>query len=273
MDPYLEAAGTWPGFHDAFLAYAREVLQPLLPARYYADLRTREEIGISGYQAERAIYSDLAVKGVESRFPSITTGGGQEPEARRPAPEHLVVAVDEPLKVSFLEIRGVNDDRLVTLVELLSPSNKIPGPDREAFERKQKEVLESGTNWVEIDLLRKGRRIGCHPRVELHCQSRGYDYVVVVSRSTRRSPLDLEVYGFTVRDPLPVVALPLVAPDPDVAFDLAQVFRRAFETGPYRKVVRYDLSPEPALPDADLAWARRLLAEHGITPQPQDADR
>jgi hypothetical protein len=263
MDPYLESPDVWPDFHDSFLAYTRETLQPLLPAGYYAQLRTREEIGIAGYQAERVIYSDVSVR--ETVRPSVEAGpsAGRSPSGAAVAPEHIVIAADESLEVSFLEIRGLRDDELVTLIELLSPSNKLPGPDREAFERKEREVLSSGTNWVEIDLLRQGRRLACHPRVDLHCKSKGYDYVVVVSRAARRDPLDLEIYGFGVREPLPAVAVPLRPPDADVSLDLGRVFRRAYETGPYGKIVRYDLPADPPLADKDVSWARELVARCG----------
>lgn len=105
--------------------------------------------------------------------------------------------------------------------------------------------------------------MGCHPRVDLHCRSKGHDYVVVVSRSSRRDPLDLEIYGFTVRDPLPVVSIPLLGADPDVKLDLPRVCRRAYETGPYGKILRYDLPADPALSEDDTAWARRLFDARG----------
>lgn len=263
MDPYLEAAGAWPGFHEAFLSYARETIQPLLPASYYAELRTREEIGIAGSRPGRVLYPDLAVldKGDrdERRRGSIRSAAG----ATLTAPEHLRIIEDEPLRIGFLEIRdAARDHVLATLIELLSPSNKVAGSDRETFERKQREVLSSPTSWVQIDLLRSGDRVACHPSVEVHCRRKGYDYLVTVSRPAGRAPrLGLELYGFTVRDPLPVVAIPLIEPDPDVALDLGVVFRRAYETGPYRKILEYREPPDLRLNPGDEAWARDLVEQ------------
>jgi hypothetical protein len=131
------------------------------------------------------------------------------------------------------------------LIELLSPSNKRSGPDRDAFARKQREIFQSDANWLEIDLLRAGRRHGGHPRLHEHCKAKGYDYVVVVSRPGRRFPrLDLEVYGFTLKQAFPTVQVPLALPDADVALDLGQVFRRAYETGPYHKLIDYNAPPD-----------------------------
>jgi hypothetical protein len=261
MDPYLEAPGVWPGFHEAFLSYLREHLQPLLPDSYYAELQTREEVGIAGLEPERVIYPDVAVKrtgGPASTHDEVRQG---TPEGLPIHPEHLVIVEEAPLEVSFLEIRETGKGRnLVTLIELLSPSNKLPGPDRDAFERKQKDVFASDVNWVEIDLLRAGARLGGHPRVAAHARRKGYDYLVVLSRSNRRAPhLDLELFGFRLRDPLPVVSIPLREPDPDILLDLGPVFRRAYETGPYRKILSYDGPADPPLRDEDAAWARSVV--------------
>jgi hypothetical protein len=262
MDPYLESPALWPGFHDAFVSYLREILQPLLPARYYADMKSREEIGIGSREPARVFYPDVAVR--EAQGPWSGAGGGVRSAVKPAAPEHLVIALGDPLEVSFLEIREVGEgDRLVTVIEVLSPSNKAPGTDREAFERKQDEVFGSETHWVEIDLLRQGRRLGGHPLVDAHCQRQGYDYIALVSRSRKRSPLDLEIYGFSVRDPLPAVQVPLAEPDPDVVLDLGAAFRRAYESGPYRKIVRYDLPPPVPLRDEDASWAREVISKAG----------
>ncbi len=240
MDPYLEAPGIWPGFHEAFLSYMRETIQPLLPENYYADIKTREEIGIAGCRAEKIRHSE---------------------QASATVPERIQVIEEEPLRVSFLEIRdAARDHVLATLIELLSPSNKTSGPDRDAFEQKQREVLSSQANWVQIDLQRSGDRVGCHPSIETHARRKGYHYLVTVSRAGRRSPaLDLDLYGFTVRDPLPVISVPLLDPDPDVTLDLGVVFRRAYETGPYRKIIDYRAQPSPPLAGEEAAWARGII--------------
>ncbi|MBI4606261.1 MAG: DUF4058 family protein [Planctomycetes bacterium] len=265
MDPYLEAPEVWPDFHDSFLFCVREALQPLLPPRYYAQLRTREEIGVAGYPSDLVFQPDVVVKSLDTR-PPLTFGVASSSMQPFTTPDQLVIAAEEPFTVNFLEIRETAlGGRLVTLIEILSPSNKLPGHDRKAFEKEQKEVFASDTHWVEIDLLRAGERLGGHPRVDLHCRARGYDYVAVVSRSTKRSPrLTLEAYGFTVQNALPVVAVPLREPDPDVPLDLGCVFRRVYETGPYAKIIRYDMDPTPPLSNLHADWARGVLAAKGF---------
>jgi hypothetical protein len=265
MDPYIESSGLWPGFHEAFLTFLTDTLQPLLPAAYYAHLVTREEVGIGGVDADLVVRPDVSIKSRPPDSARLSTSTG---ETTLPSgggwsvPETLVIVEAEPITVSSIEIREVPPGgRLVTLIELLSPSNKAPGPDREAFERKQGALLSSAVNWIEVDLLRSGTKVACHPRVGLHCQAKNYDYSIVVSRGSRRSPqLTVELYGFNVRNSLPTLAVPLREPDPDVLVDLGEVFRRTYRAGPYHKVLRYDLPPTLPFSPADREWARGLVA-------------
>ena len=41
MDPYLENTDFWQGFHNGFMHYAQEMLQPRLPKGYNATLEMR----------------------------------------------------------------------------------------------------------------------------------------------------------------------------------------------------------------------------------------
>ena len=110
----------------------------------------------------------------EAAFSTPSAPEASSPGGSPTVPETLVITESEPIIVSSIEIREVPPGgRLVTLIDLLSPSNKAAGPDREAFERKQRSILSSDVNWIEIDLLRAGTKIACHPRVGLHCRAKG----------------------------------------------------------------------------------------------------
>src|SRR5206468_1077430 len=100
-----------------------------------------------------------------------------------------------------------------TAIELLSPSNKKPGADHHDYLGKRNQLLASSTHFVEIDLRRGGER----PRPPDLPTS---DYYVLVSRVEKRPVLDMWPIG--LRDRLPVVPVPLSAPDPDVSLDLQQ---------------------------------------------------
>ncbi|SRR6266540_5126241 len=95
-----------------------------------------------------------------------------------------------------------------------------------------------------------------------------YVLSIVVSRSGRRtSKLTLELYGFTVRQELPIISIPLHGPDPDVPIELKEVFRRTYRAGPYRKVPRYDAAADPPLAPSDWDWARSVVVSRGVAPR------
>jgi hypothetical protein len=160
----------------------------------------------------------------------------------------------------YLEIRTTGDEgeRLVTAIEVLSPSDKTPGErGRELYLRKQREVLESRTHLVEIDLLRGGRHTTAVPLDRLREAVGPCDYHVAIHRSDRFEDFLLD--PIRLPDPLPEIAVPLLPGDPDVAVDLQELFNRAYDVGPYRRRIRYrETSPVPPLPEEYRDWARGL---------------
>ena len=58
----------------------------------------------------------------------------------------------------FIEILPVGEEtRVVTVIEVLSHINKARGSEgHELYLTKQRELLQSGVNLIEIDLLRRG---------------------------------------------------------------------------------------------------------------------
>jgi hypothetical protein len=63
------------------------------------------------------------------------------------------------------------------------------------------------------------------------------DYFALVSRHDRRPKSD--VYFWRRDDELPKIPVPLKAPDPDVALDLAAIYRIAYDRGHYIKSIDY----------------------------------
>jgi hypothetical protein len=75
----------------------------------------------------------------------------------RAEPVVAELPVPEAVKERYLEIRTVPEQQVITVIEILSPGNKLAGEGREQYERKPSKVLGSWTNLVEIDLVRAGR--------------------------------------------------------------------------------------------------------------------
>lgn len=264
MDPYLEHPAIFPGLHDRLVAYISEALQPKLPEPYYAEISDRLWVEVS----DRSIEPDVNVmKGEEppdEEAPPFADSGGGVAVATRTRTEPVVVVVPhdefrEPYVDIMARIEG--QERIVTTIEVLSLTNKTPGRHgRGLYLQKQREVLDSEVNLVEIDLLRGGEHTTAVPLGRASRKTGAFDYHVCVHCFHRFE--EFYVYPFTVRDLLPEIAVPLLPQHGGVPLDLQQVFQRCYDTGPYRRRVRYGEAPiVPPLAEAHAAWAAGLLRQ------------
>jgi hypothetical protein len=252
MDPYLEGPATWPGLHASLIIGIKRYLQPRLLPAYYAEAGERLYIE----SAQHSIYPDVAVfkkPDAQSRRGSSTL------VADLPS----VVNWDYQQKEYFLEIRETGTDEVISIIEVLSPTNKTPGANgRDLYLRKQQEVLDSPVHLIEIDLLRDG--VATVLAAPGRLLGRGhYDYLVSVSRGDRRG--ESEVYTSCMRNRLPRPNIPLRSPDPDVVLDLPTVFAESYEEGGYLFRIDYSQpAPGPALVPDDAAWLNAFLSEAGL---------
>ncbi len=136
----------------------------------------------------------------------------------------------DPLREGYIEILRKSDEGLIAVLELLSPTNKR-GVGRGEYLVKRDELLHQPVHLVEVDLLMRGTRMPLRQSLP------DGHYFAMISRADRRP--DCEVYSWTIRDPLPVIPIPLETPDGDVAIDLQEVFNVTFERGPYDQLVKY----------------------------------
>ena len=272
MDPYLEDPAIWPDFHHAFAGDIRAVLNTALPRPYYARLESRPEIGIVDEDDVRAIVPDVAVVRLPPR-PSHRSDqpGGlavAEPRPRTEQTESVRVVVSgEPVRHHFVEVRDASrGHELVTLLEIVSPSNKRRGPDRKAYQAKQRDVLDSDANLIEIDLLSSGEPVVGSPAVlaSFEASGRRDRYLVAVSRSWERSVRpEFELFPFGLRGQLPCISVPLRQNEAEVLLDLQYAFDRSYDTGPYALgAVDYGQSPPVPLSDEERAWILERVAAY-----------
>jgi hypothetical protein len=152
----------------------------------------------------------------------------------------------------WIEIKRLPELSLVTVIEILSPTNKA-GMGRTEYLHKRRELLDQPVHVVEIDLLVRGLRL------PMGAPLPPGDYFALVSRSERRHNSD--VYGWSVRRNLPTIPIPLAQPDPDITADLALVVGRAYDQGRYGRLVNYSAAVDLPLAPDDRAWAEDLA--HG----------
>jgi len=250
MDPYLEDPRLWPGVHNAMIVYVRDQLQPHLPAHYVAALEERVFVEETGRQY----------------VPDVQIRRREPPRGEAAA---AVAEVDEPLVIeapelevheSYIEIRDLrSNQRVVTVIEVVSASNKRPGPGRDSYLVKQAEVLRSTAHLVEIDLLRGGQHVLSVPERLLGARS-GYDYVVCVNPA----PPERGKYAIYLRvlaQRLPRIAVPLTGDDPAVPLDVQAAVEQVYEAGRYREVLDYRSRCIPPLEGESRLWTETLLAE------------
>jgi hypothetical protein len=261
MDPFLELSAFFPGLHDDMVTYLKASLQDRLPERYYAVGSDRLWVEVT----ERTIEPDVQVRRSDREGPRGDTPIATAVAEPRTKPIVVTVPHDER-REPYLEIftREGDRERLVTTIEVLSLSNKTPGEHgRELYRRKQREVLDSKVHLVEIDLLRGGEHTTAVRRDRMLRKVGPVDYHVSVHRFDNLE--DYFIYPILLDERLPEIAIPLLPGDSDVVVDLQSVFDRCYETGRYRRRVRYgELSLNPPLSAEKMEWVRTRLREQSL---------
>lgn len=260
MDLFLEDRLIFPDFHDGFIAYLREAIQPGLPEPYYAALGRRAWVEIS----ERFVGPDVNVIIPRSQPPSsppnFSTRAASTLEVTRPV---IVTVPHDEQSETTIEIyigRG-SDRRLVTAIEVLSPINKHPGEKgRDLYLRKQAELLDSQCHLVEIDLLRGGTHTTAVPEDRLKQKVPKYDYHVCTHRFDHFE--DFLIYPIQLAESLPTISIPLLPGDGEVPVSLQQVFERTYAAGPYHREIDYsEIVPLPNLTTEQMQWVKERVGQ------------
>jgi hypothetical protein len=254
MDPYLEGPGLWPDVHNRLMNIFAEQLTTLIAPKYIAELNTQIVI-------DRIFDEPLDPR---YRLPDVTitqpsaapaTAVIETPVA--PAPLRLTMPMPIPTRLVSVYIRLRESEKVVTVIELLSPVNKRPGDGRRDYLDKRASYLEGGIHLIEIDLLRGD------PRMPFEGSLPPCDYLAVVSSAYERPAC--EVWPITVRQTLPTLQIPLLRPDPSVPLDMTQALRTAYQRARYdlRIDYRHD-PPPPPLAAGDAAWLASFLQAAGL---------
>lgn len=255
MDPYLEEPGLWPDVHNSLIGVIREFLVRRLSPKYYARIEERVYVSDDDDPGRSVLIPDVRV----GERPSKAVPTEAASTATLEIAEPLVIAtlLDDEIHEPFVEVIDRANRQVVTVIEVVSPSNKVAGArGRESYRQKRLEVLRSPSHWLEIDLLRAGT-----PWIPRQMTSRG-DYFVFLSRVEHRPTS----YLWPIRLPerLPVVAVPLKDGDADVPLDLQSALETVYERAGYDRVVDYRQSPEAALSEDLAAWADQLLKSKNL---------
>ena len=244
MDPYLERPSLWPDVHLNLISRIQQAIARILPDHYY--IAAEERAYVAAIDPHTLVgRPDVAVIGTPNLATTLLV------RADVGSPAQVVVPVVDEIRERYLEIRESGTHRVITVIEILSPSNKAPGQGRLLYTEKRQQVLYSATNLVEIDLLRVGESLPVYPTLKS-------DYRILISRSWER-PHSL-LYAFSLVDPIPDVPIPLQADDDEPILALNPLLRQIYADVRYDLRVDYTQSPpEPALPPERVEWLKQVL--------------
>lgn len=259
MDPYIEACGLWEDFHAKLIGDIERALAPLLPERYVVRAGERSYVVLApaAGDEEHSMVPDIAVvaRRRQARRKKRTPGTAiaELPRAAQ-GPTAMRALVETEFRETFLEIRELNPrHRLITAIEVLSPSNKREdSPGWAQYLRKRQALLAGHANLVEIDLLRGGRRL---PMADDWPDS---PYYLLVARQEEAPRC--EVWPAHFLHPLPEIPLPLAPPDPDVPLALQPLIDAIHVRSRYDQDVDYRRPLRPSPSAEESAWLKKHLS-------------
>ena len=150
MNPYLEQEDVWQDFHDRMIPAISDALSPQVSPHFIVKIEERLYI----HEPDAKQRYRIGSGDVNVIRPGGSVAGQGRDVAMLPAPSHILLPQVEMETQTFLEIRDRKNRELITVIELLSPTNKKPGPDREQYLAKRGKVLHTTAHFAEIDLLR-----------------------------------------------------------------------------------------------------------------------
>ncbi|MFN8492884.1 MAG: DUF4058 family protein [Caldilineaceae bacterium] len=247
MNPWLENPQLWRNVHVSLMNAIRDALAPQLEPRYFVDVETHTYVARLPDAPIMMRYPDVAV--LDLGGPGVAVA----PTTTLATPLVVDLPPRETIEEPYLEIRLVPDGEVVTVIELLSHTNKRAGAERKSYLEKRELFLNADIHFIEIDLLRAWEPM---PYTE---KATNYHYHVFMHRHDE--PHKAYLYCWNVREPIPVFPLPLQPGDQEPPIDLGALLQEVYDRARYKLIIDYAQSPTPALSKTDAIWAAQCLAE------------
>lgn len=248
MDPYLEGR-LWPDVHNS-LAYLISVqLTPRLGAPYIVHLNNYTVEDTSPEEDVGIMYPDVELFRKADRMKEPAEAYGESAIT----PETLVLPAIKPVEVHIpvVEVRDKKSNKLITAIEILSPVNKRR-PGLQPYREKRLRLHRGGVHLIEIDLLRRGERPLAHPYLPKS------HYLITLIRAGQGQT---QVWAVDVKEPLPVIPVPLKAPDKDTFLALNKALKDLYEQRALDKSIDYsEAPPPPAFSEEEQQWMQDLIA-------------
>jgi hypothetical protein len=238
MDPYIEACGLWEDFHDKLIGEIERALAVVVPEHYAVRIGDRSYIIMSPSAGgtEHPILPDIAMvaRRNNGRRKELKSGPAvAELPGTAQSPIAMRALIQTEFRETYIEILStMPHNRLVTSIEILSPSNKRENsPGWEQYLRKRQAHLAGNANLVEIDLLRRGKRM------PMEDDWPDTPYYLLVARKLE-SPR-CTVWGAHFRYSLPEIPVPLMPPDSDVSLAIQPLVEAVYARSRYARDIDY----------------------------------
>jgi Protein of unknown function (DUF4058) len=254
MNPYLEHPDLWSEVHNRLIVAIADEITSHLSQKYRVAIEKRTYkfdsedsllIGIPDVAIFKAKKTDLST--------------GKTAVMTLPETENKSVTVTLPLpleiKEGYLEIREVSTGKVITVIEVISPTNKRTKEGRKAYLRKREELLRSDVNLIEIDLIRTGEKMPVVTNIP------DTDYRILIVRFHRLPSAQL--FAFTVRESIPNFPIPLEQGEEEIILNLQNLLLGIYERARFDLTLDYNENPVPDLLVKDREWMELLLKEQG----------
>jgi hypothetical protein len=257
VNPHLNSLLQTPGnedepslfasFHATHIVQLADALNTVLPTHYTA--YPEQSLQVRGAEWDEVIR-------VERPRPDVSifrSGGGvMQPAGVAALPTWeapLQAAVDLRKRPLGIVIRAAQADassklgRVVTRIEMLSPSNKPGGGGSSAYQSRRFEALELGIPLLEIDVIHELPPVLFdHP---IYPQDNGsHPYMIIISDP--RPDFErgrVRVFGFDIDEKIPALNIPLAGVD-TLTFDFNAVYQQTFLSRRYHNLLDYQQTPE-----------------------------
>jgi hypothetical protein len=266
MDPFIEVCDLWEDFHDDLIAEVKRALAAVLPRGYLARMRKRGYVVLAETEGKdtRSFVPDVSVTAKE-RQSSVTRERAKAPSAgttTEDEPLSLRAFIETEYEEKFIDIYELKPARrLVTSIEVLSPSNKKRRSlGWKKYLRKRQALLLGKANLVELDLLRAGERL---PMLDPWPPS---PYTILVAREEQAPTC--RVWRAYFDRPLPTIPIPLSRPDPDISLALQPLVDAVYERSRYDEELDYSQPLTPPLDAEAAAWVKQRLKAVGSSAEP-----
>jgi hypothetical protein len=252
VDPFVEDQGLWPDLHHTFITFWRAAINRILPPGYVARVDDRFEIIERPNQSLAQRLPDVSIEHVgTTTAPAYPAATGVPAGAVLLEPVPIPLTIETEHREAFIEIVRLPGNRLVSVLELLSPTNKS-GIGYRGYLNKRNEVLLNDVSLVEVDLLIEGERIPLErPLPDGH-------YYTFISRVSRRPWCD--VLAWNVSQRMPAIPIPLLPEHGEVWVDLQAIFDEAFASAGFDRELDYQRPLSLPFDQQALDWI------HGIVP-------